>query len=59
MQFVENLSGRQTADAVRSHLAWKYALSLELNPPGFDASVLVEFRRRLRRRARGQARGLL
>lgn len=47
MQFVENLSDRQAADAVRGHLAWKYALSLELDHPGFDASVLTEFRQRL------------
>lgn len=47
MQFVENLSDRQAADAVRGHLAWKYALSLDLGDPGFDASVLSEFRSRL------------
>ncbi|GAA5504534.1 IS5 family transposase ISAcma45 [Deinococcus xinjiangensis] len=47
MQFVENLTDRQAADAVRGHLAWKYALSLELDDPGIDASVLCEFRARL------------
>lgn len=47
MQFVENLSDRQAADAVRGHLAWKYALSLDLSDPGFDSSVLSEFRSRL------------
>ena len=47
MQFVENLSDRQAADAVRDRLAWKYALALELTDPGFDASVLSEFRTRL------------
>lgn len=47
MQFSEDLSDRQTADAVRSRIDWKYALSLELDDPGFDASVLCEFRARL------------
>ena len=46
-QFVENLSDRQTADAVRSRIDWKYALGLELEDSGFDASVLSEFRTRL------------
>jgi transposase len=47
MQFVENLSDRQAAEAVRDRIAWKYALSLTLGDPGFDYSVLSEFRRRL------------
>ena len=47
MQFAEGLSDRQAADAVRSRIDWKYALSLELTDPGFDASVLCEFRARL------------
>jgi transposase len=46
-QFMEGLSDRQAADAVRSRIDWKYALSLELNDAGFDASVLSEFRSRL------------
>jgi transposase len=46
-QFVENLSDRQAADAVRARIDWKYALSLELTDPGFDFSVLCEFRTRL------------
>lgn len=46
-QFVENLSDRQAADAVRARIDWKYALSLELEEEGFDASVLCEFRKRL------------
>lgn len=50
-QFAENLSDRQAADAVRSRIDWKYALSLELTDPGFDASVLSEFRSRLVGRA--------
>jgi transposase len=47
MQFAEGLSDRQAADAVRARIDWKYALSLELDNPGFDASVLSEFRSRL------------
>jgi transposase len=46
-QFMENVTDRQAADAVRDRLAWKYALSLELTDPGFDHSVLSEFRSRL------------
>ncbi len=47
MQFAEGLSDRQAADAVRGRIDWKYALGLELTDPGFDASVLSEFRTRL------------
>lgn len=43
----EGLSDRQAADAVRGRLDWKYLLGLALDDPGFDASVLVEFRQRL------------
>lgn len=46
-QFMEHLTDRQAADAVRSRLDWKYALSLELTNPGFDHTVLSEFRSRL------------
>jgi transposase len=47
MQFREGLSDQQAADAVRGRLEWKYLLRLEVEDPGFDASVLVEFRQRL------------
>jgi transposase len=47
MQFAEGLSDLQAADAVRTRIDWKYALSLELTDPGFDSSVLCEFRARL------------
>lgn len=47
LQFAEGLSDRQAADAVRSRIDWKYALSLELTDPGCDFSVLSEFRARL------------
>jgi transposase len=46
-QFMEGLTDRQAADAVRDRLAWKYALSLELRDTGFDHTVLSEFRARL------------
>src|SRR5947207_843512 len=47
MQFRENLTDRQAAEAVRARIDWKYLLSLELTDPGFDFSVLSEFRDRL------------
>jgi transposase len=47
LQFAENLSDRRAADAVRGRIDWKYLLGLELADPGFDASVLSEFRSRL------------
>ena len=46
-QFMEGLTDRQAAEAVGDRLAWKYALSLELTDPGFDHTVLSEFRSRL------------
>ncbi len=46
-QFLENLTDRQAADAVRGRVDWKYALGLELEDAGFDFSVLSEFRDRL------------
>jgi transposase len=70
LQFREGLSDRRAADAVRARIDWKYLLGLELTDPGFDASVLCEFRSRLlageaeerlleRLLARCQALGLL
>jgi len=47
LQFRENLPDRQAADAVRARIDWKYLLDLELTDPGFDHSVLCEFRSRL------------
>lgn len=47
LQFAEGLSDRQAANAVRARIDWKYALGLELTDPGFDYSVLCEFRARL------------
>ncbi len=56
LQFAEGLSDRRAADALRSRIDWKYVLRLELTDPGFDASVLSEFRTRL---LDGQAEQLL
>lgn len=47
LQFVENLSDREAANAVRGRIDWKYALGLALTDPGFDHTVLSEFRTRL------------
>jgi transposase len=47
LQFVEGLTDRQAAEAVRARIDFKYALALELADPGFDFSVLSEFRDRL------------
>jgi transposase len=47
MQFRENLTDRQAAEAVRARIDWKYLLGLDLTDPGFDFSVLSEFRDRL------------
>ena len=47
LQFLEQLSDRQAADAVRGRIDWKHALGLELTGPGFHFSVLTEFRARL------------
>ena len=56
LQYVEGLTDRQAAEAVRGRIDWKYALGLELSDPGIDASVLSEFRKRL---VAGQAETLL
>ena len=47
LQFREGLSDRQAAEAVRARIDWKYLLGLDLADPGFDHSVLCEFRARL------------
>lgn len=46
-QYAEGLSDEQSENALRSRIDWKYALSLSLEDPGLDASVLSEFRARL------------
>jgi transposase len=47
LQFAENLTDRQAANAVRGRIDWKYLLGLELTDPGFDFTLLHEFRNRL------------
>lgn len=47
VQFRENLSDRQAAEAVRARIDLKYLLGLLLTDPGFHYSVLSEFRARL------------
>ncbi|MER5689262.1 IS1182 family transposase [Streptomyces sp. NPDC002205] len=47
LQFAENLTDRAAAHRVRFGMDVKYALGMELDDPGFDASVLSEFRARL------------
>lgn len=56
LQYAEGLSDQQAAEAVRSRIDWKYLLGLSLDDPGFDASVLSEFRTRL---IKGKAETLL
>ncbi|MFF2819541.1 IS1182 family transposase [Kitasatospora cineracea] len=46
-QFAAGLSDREAAQAVRARIDWKFGLGLELTDPGFDHSVLSEFRNRL------------
>ena len=41
---MENYTDRQGAEAVKTRIDLKYALSLEMTDPGFDFSVLSQFR---------------
>jgi transposase len=54
MQYMEGLTDRQAADAVRRCMDWKYALSLDLHDPGFDFTLLHDFRERLVAHEAGQ-----
>ncbi|WP_176737983.1 transposase [Micromonospora inyonensis] len=47
LQRVENLTDRQAAEAARNRLDWQYLLGLPLDDPGFDHTVLAEFRTRV------------
>ena len=47
VQFMEGLPDRQAADAVRGRIDLKYALGLQLTDPGFDFTILSDFRQRL------------
>ena len=47
LQVSERLSDRKAAKMARLRIDWKYALHMPLNDPGFDSSVLCEYRQRL------------
>jgi transposase len=47
MQYIEGLTARQAADAVRRCMDWTYALSLDVTDPGFDFTLLHDFRGRV------------
>ena len=47
VQFKEGLADRQAADAVRARIDLKYLLGLDLTDPGFDFTILSDFRARL------------
>jgi transposase len=47
LQYMEGLTDRQAAEAVRSRIDWKYLLGLSLTDPGFHYSILSPFRDRL------------
>lgn len=55
LQFRHHLSDREAVAAVADRISWKYALGLELEATGFDASVLSEFRDRLAEPGRADA----
>jgi len=44
LQRAEKLTDRLAAEAVRIRLDWKYLLGLPVDDPGFDHTVLAEFR---------------
>jgi transposase len=46
-QYMDSLSDREAAEAVRVRLDWKYALHLSLEYAGFNFSVLSEYRDRV------------
>jgi transposase len=54
MQYIEGLTDRQAADAVRRCMDWKYALSLDLTDPGFNFTLLHDFRCRVLTHEAGQ-----
>jgi len=47
LQYMEGLTDRQAADAVRGRIDWKYVLGLSLTDAGFHYSILSPFRDRL------------
>ena len=53
-QYIEGLTDRQAADAVRRGMDWKSALSRELTDPGFNFTLLHDFRCRVLTHTAGQ-----
>ena len=54
LQRAERLTDRQAAEAVRTRIDWQYLLGLPLDDPGFDHTVLAEFRARVADAGLGQ-----
>jgi Transposase DDE domain/Transposase domain (DUF772) len=52
LQALHDYSDRETAEAVRFDVRWKVAIGSSLDDPGFDASSLVYWRRRLAKSGR-------
>src|SRR5229473_5249140 len=47
LQRAEHLTDRLAAESVRTRIDWQYLLGLPLDDPGFDHTVLAEFRGRV------------
>jgi transposase len=47
LQRAETLTDRQAAEAARTRIDWQYLLGLPFDDPGFDHTVLAEFRTRV------------
>src|SRR5712691_6309342 len=47
LQRAENLTDRQAAESARTRIDWQYLLGLPFDDPGFDHTVLAEFRARV------------
>jgi len=52
LQVLHDYSDRETAEAVKFDVRWKVAIGASLDDPGFDASSLVYWRKRLAKSAR-------
>ncbi|MBI5119096.1 transposase, partial [Candidatus Poribacteria bacterium] len=48
LQYMEKMPDRQAVDAIVFDIRWKCALEMEVDEGGFDSTVLVRFRERLR-----------
>ena len=47
LQAIEGLTDRQAAEYVHARIDWLYALALPLEDPGFDYTILSDFRQRI------------